>query len=79
MFDRVELIRICWRPGRGSDNFKSDSSPMRDGPKNDIQHDISKTCERIQPKLVGQVGCVRRKDSFYFGVHLKPDPDTRIH
>ena len=41
--DKDELIRFWWRSesGSGSDNFKSDSSPLRDRAKNYIYHDIS--------------------------------------
>ena len=44
VFDKDKLIRFWWRSGCGSDyqNFWSDSSPLRDGAKNDIWHDISK-------------------------------------
>ena len=34
--DKDELIRCWWRSGSDYWNFKSDSSPLRDGTKNDI-------------------------------------------
>ena len=41
----------------GSENFfcnlLSDSSPLKDGAKNDMSHDISKACGRVVTKLGG--------------------------
>ena len=59
-------------------NFFSDSSLFRDWAKNDIQHDISKSCGRIWMKLGEQVGCVTRTNRFDFGEDLNPDPDMNI-
>ena len=44
--DKGKLIRFWWRSesGSGYSNFLSDSSSLRDSAKNDIQHDISKSC-----------------------------------
>ena len=58
--------------------FKSHSSPLMDGNKNDIHHDISKSCALIWPKLSGQVGYPARKNCFDVGDDLNLDPDPRI-
>ena len=40
--------------------FLSDSSPLSDWAKNDIQHNISNSYGRIWTKLGGQIGCLIR-------------------
>ena len=40
--------------------------------------DISKSYERIQTKLGGDVGCVTRKNCFNFGEDPNPHPDPII-
>ena len=57
--------------------FLSDSSPLRDGAKNDIWH-ISKGYGWIHTKLGGQVGSATRKNCFSFGEDPNPDLETRI-
>ena len=49
---------------------------MRDEAKNNIEHDISKSCVRIRMKLGGQVGCVTKMNCFDFGEDPNPDLDT---
>ena len=60
-------------------NFLSDSSPLRDGTKNDIEDDISKSCARIQMKLGGQVVYVTRANWFNFVSGPDPDPADTKH
>ena len=79
VYDKEELFRFWWRSRSRSDdaNYLSDFTIERSG-KTDIQHDISKSCGRIQMKLGVQVGCVTRKNWSDFGEDPNPDLDMRV-
>ena len=57
--------------------FFNDSSPLRDGTKNDMLHDILKSCGHFTTKPGGWVGEVTRTNRFNFGSGPDPDPSSQ--
>ena len=75
---QVESVKRTNRLNLGEDsdpiNFFSDSSQLRDGAKNHMQHDIAKRCRRIMTKLGGRVGYVTRTSRLDFGSGPEANP-----
>ena len=77
--EKDQLIQFWWRFKSEYENFfKAIPSPLRDGLKNDISHDITQSCgQTIETILGGLVGSMTRTSRLDFGKGPDADPAHR--